>query len=66
MGNFLGVSQCLPIPEPMETLTCDSHGFTCKNEPKNMENSGEMGEIHLILMIFTKLAASHSFLHQKT
>ena len=30
-----------------------------------MENSGEMAEIHQILMIFTKLAISQSVLHQK-
>ena len=43
-----------------------SHGFTCQNEPKNMETGEEMGEIHLISIIFMKLAVSHSVLHQKT
>jgi len=30
-----------------------------------MENGGEMDEIHLISMIFTKLAVSHSVLGKK-
>ena len=65
MGNPR-VSRCLPIPELVGTHTRDPHGFTRQNKPKNMENSGEMGEIHPISMIFTKLAVSHSVLHQKT
>ena len=40
---------------PTNTLTHDSHSFTCKNELKNMENGGEMGEIDLVLMIFMNL-----------
>jgi hypothetical protein len=36
MGNPQ-VSHCLPIPEPMGTLTHDLHGFTCQNEPKMVE-----------------------------
>src|SRR6266567_8616445 len=50
----------------MGTLTHDPHGFTRQNATKNVENGGEMPEIHPISMIFTKLAISHSVLHQKT
>ena len=64
MGNHW-VSWRLPIPKHVRTLTCDLHSFTRQNEPKNMENGGEMDEIHLISMIFTKLAVSHSVLGQK-
>jgi len=64
MGNPQ-VSRRLPIPEPVGTRTCDPHRFTRQNKPKNMENGGEMGEIHPISMIFMKLAVSHSVLHQK-
>ena len=46
----------------MGTLTHDPHGFT---HQKNIENGGEMAEIHQILMIFMKLAISQSVLHQK-
>ena len=49
----------------MGTLTHDPHGFTRQNAPKNVENGGEMAEIHQISMIFTKLAISQSVLHQK-
>src|SRR5271155_3358331 len=64
MGNPW-VYWCLRILKHLGTLNCDLHGFTHQQEPKNMENGGEMSEIHLISMIFTKLAVSHSVLHQK-
>jgi len=64
MGNPW-VSWCLPIPKHVGTITHDLHSFTPQNEAKNMENGGEMSEMHRIWMIFTKLAVSHSVLHQK-
>src|SRR6266436_5391916 len=33
---------------------------------KNVKNSGEMSQIHSILMLFTELTMSHSILHQNS
>ena len=59
------VGNCIGILVPTCTLTHDPHRFTCQNASKNVENGREMAEMHLISMIFTKLAISHSILYQK-
>ncbi|KDR76882.1 hypothetical protein GALMADRAFT_245981 [Galerina marginata CBS 339.88] len=51
---------------PVGTRTCNPHGFTLQNGPRNREFGSEMGEIHSISMFFTKLNVSHSFLDKKT
>jgi len=51
MGNHW-VSWHLSIPKHVGTLTCDLHSFACQNEPKNLENGGEMDAIHLLRFLF--------------